>query len=211
MVRMCAGSGSCTRMPCTAGSALSLPISARSSASLVVLRQVVIDRHDAGGAGLPGLAFHIDLARRIGPDQHHRETRRDAFRRLQPAHLGADLLAKSCGVCGAVDDLRSHDVQSPLVCNVASRSAPTPFAWNGARRNFPALAASARPPIAAGPIKRTPPRPSPAVWHSVCQLARSEISIYEIHIPISTCVANHLILRIINSTHAEADPTLIGN
>ena len=47
---MCAGNGSCTRMPCTAGSALSSPISASSSASLVCSRQMVVDRHDARGA-----------------------------------------------------------------------------------------------------------------------------------------------------------------
>ena len=73
-------------------------------------RQMVIDRHDAGGAGLPRLAFHIDLARRIGPHQHHGKARCDAGRGLQPAHLGPDLLTKGRRLRGAVDDVRGHDV-----------------------------------------------------------------------------------------------------
>jgi hypothetical protein len=44
----------------------------------------------------------------------HREAGRDAFGRLQPAHLGADLLAQSRRVGGAVYDLSRHALQIPM-------------------------------------------------------------------------------------------------
>ena len=48
---ICGGSGSCTRMPCTAGSALRRPTSASSSASLVVAGRPVIERAHAAADG----------------------------------------------------------------------------------------------------------------------------------------------------------------
>ena len=113
--RSARGSGSCTRMPCTAGSALSRAISASSSASLAVVRQAVIERAHAG-LDRPSCALlrDIDLARRIVADQHDREAGRDD--RAPPASRAtsaADARAQVRRDRLAVDDRRAHALSRP--------------------------------------------------------------------------------------------------
>ena len=77
---ICGGSGNCTRMPFTCASALSVPMSSSSAASLVSRRQLVVEGAHAGLRHRLGLAAHIDLARRIVADQHHRDAGREPVR-----------------------------------------------------------------------------------------------------------------------------------
>ena len=69
------GRGSWTRMPWTSGSALRRSIRASSSASVVVGRQVVVDRADPDLLGGPALVAHVDRGGRVVADQDHGQAR----------------------------------------------------------------------------------------------------------------------------------------
>ena len=74
-VRICRGSGNCTRMPSTAGSALSRATSGQQLGLGGGGGQADGLRGDAGRGGGAVLAAHIDRAGRVVADQHHRQAR----------------------------------------------------------------------------------------------------------------------------------------
>ena len=115
------GSGSCTRMPCTAGSRVEFGDQRQQIGLRDIGRQHVLERRHAGGLGLLVLAADIDFAGGIVADQHHGETRRKPMIALHPRHLIGDPRAQIGGNDFSINDAGRHLILR-LVIRVEPRS-----------------------------------------------------------------------------------------
>ncbi len=140
------GSGSCTRMPCTAGSRLSFATTASRSACEHVGRQLVLERDHAGGLGLGKLGADINLAGGIAADQHHGEARHQIVLALDASNLVGDAGAEFRGNDFSIDDLGRH--VSSLVRRFGAATEPASVAQGFPRavpdRRRPQSASAAR-------------------------------------------------------------------
>ena len=121
------GSGSCTRMPSTAGSALSRATSASSAASVVPAGRRIVCGGDPGGRGRAVLGAHIDGAGRIVADQHDGQARaerqRGDPRRERRAQRRGDRLAVDQPGGHSAASLVAIAAASPLTRSVLRREA----------------------------------------------------------------------------------------
>ena len=101
---ICFGSGSCTRMPLTAGSALSAVDERQQLGFAGRCRQVVRERAHADRLRRPALVAHVDLRRGVVADQHDGESGRGASRGDVRGDVGANFVGDALRDGLAVDD-----------------------------------------------------------------------------------------------------------
>ena len=114
--RIALGNGSCTRMPWIAGSALSFPTSDEQFRLTGRFRQIILQRVKPALLGRLALGADINLARRVGPDQHDREAGGHGKR----ARLVGDACERDLRDGFAVEDERAQGegirFQARLLC-----------------------------------------------------------------------------------------------
>jgi hypothetical protein len=104
-----AGSGICTRIPCTAGFSLSTATWASSAASDKVSEWRMSKTLNPTSCAALFFGADISRARRIAADQHHREAGNEPVAVRQPGGFGCDFRTQARRDRFAVDDARGHD------------------------------------------------------------------------------------------------------